>query len=117
MGGSLAEGGMLGAARLLPPATSKRKSLPRPHCPPTSGVLVTLGTGPLPQLIGPTIVPRSVALIAGITALLSSTEAARLRRSGATSKRAWVKPTGWDPGCLVACVEAGARLSAPAPPS
>src|ERR1700687_2779908 len=97
MGRSLAEAGMLGAARLLTTATSKRKSLPRPHCPPTSGVLVTLGTGPLAQLIGPTIVPRSVALIAAITAPLSSAEAARLRTSAAAPMLAWGQPRRWVP--------------------
>jgi len=94
MGRSFPETGMLDAARLLTTTMSKRKSLPRTHCPPTSGVLVTLGTGPLPQLTGPTTVLRLVALIAATTALLSSSDAARLRTSTATSNSAWVKPSG-----------------------
>src|SRR6266545_7324976 len=78
MGRSFVETGILGAVRLLTMTMSKRNSLPRTHCPPTSGVLVTLGTGPLAQLIGPTTVLRLVALIAATTALLSYREEARL---------------------------------------
>src|SRR5205823_8363469 len=87
-GRSLPPVGMFGALRLLTIVMSKRTSLPRPHWPPTSGVLVTFGTGPLAQLIGPTSVLRLVALMAATMAPLSSTLADRFSASSPTSNRA-----------------------------
>src|SRR4029453_4814397 len=117
MGRSLPDGGMLGAVRLLTIVMSKRNSLPRPHCPPTSGVLVTLGTGPFAQLIGPTTVSRFVVRMAVTIALLSSTDVVRLSTSTATSNRAWVKPSGCVHCFFVSFVYAAPRSPALAPVS
>src|SRR5215468_4016845 len=87
---------MLGALRLLTIVMSKRGPLAAgfPHWPPTSGVFATFGTGPLAQLMGPTIVFRFVALMADTMAVLSSRLDARLRASSPTSNSAWMNPSG-----------------------
>ena len=95
---------MFGADLLLTITTSKGNCVPFTHWPPTSGVLVTLGTGPLAQLIGPTIVFRFVALIAAMIAALSSTLVERLSESKPTSNRPWTKPSGCVHCFLVSCV-------------
>src|SRR6266496_130742 len=94
-GRSLPPTGMFGALLSLTIVMSKGKLLPLPHWPPTSGVFVTFGTGPLPQVMGPTSVLRLVSLIARTMAALSSRLLERLSESRPISKSAWMKPSGW----------------------
>src|SRR5262245_13111038 len=76
--------------------------LPSPlsfHCPPTSGVLDRLarakgGTFSWPNLIGPTMVCRSVLAIASTIAAGSVGSAARFSVSTANSNSEWMKPIG-----------------------
>src|SRR4029453_10678951 len=92
-------------------------SLPLPHWPPTSGVLVTLGTGPLPHEMGPTSVLRLLPLIAPICVLFASRFFARLRASRPTSNSAWMKPSGCVHCFLVSRVYSAAKADAVAPVS
>src|SRR6516164_8725449 len=66
----------------------------RRHCPLTSGVLATFFTGPLSQVIGPTIVCRFVLISASRLAAGSCASALRLMISAATSNKEWTKPIG-----------------------
>src|SRR5207237_10543155 len=109
--------GMFGALRWPPFLRSKGASLPVPHWPPTSGVLLTFGTGPLAQLIGPTSVLRLAALIAATIAPLASRLCARLSASRPTSNNAWMKPSGCVHCFFVSRVYATANADAVTPVS
>src|SRR5262249_34309938 len=114
-GRSLPLTGMLGALLLLTIVMSNGKLLPLPHCPPTSGVLATFGTGPLPYATGPTIVLRFAALMATTIALLSSMLLARLHESSPISNKAWMKPRGCVHSFFVSRVYSAANAAAVAP--
>src|SRR5262249_48110715 len=94
---------MSGASLLLTILSSSSPPLPCCHCPPTSGVVATLGTGPFFHCTGPTIDSYDVSAIAcriaaGSSALL------RLRTSAATSNSACLNPSGIVQVRLVAAV-------------
>src|SRR5271165_6756570 len=86
--------GISGAVLFCTTTRSNGNFLPCTHCPPTSGVLATLGTGPWPQATGPTIVRTLVAAIASLIESFLSMSCARLSTSTATSKSASTYPSG-----------------------
>src|SRR5918994_5850223 len=104
---------------LLDTITSSNGYLPSRlrHCPPTRGVLATLGTGPPLQETLPTTVSRLTALMALARACLSSTLPEALRAAAATSNRACTKPIGWVHCLLVAVWDSSATWAAVAPVS